>query len=55
MSVLICLFQFLMNYIMPFNCHRVMGIRPRGCDNALGIVADGAHKIIGKIRTNDEF
>lgn len=39
--------QFLMNYISHYNCHRVLGIRPRGCDKALGIVVDGAHKIYG--------
>lgn len=36
-----------MTYASRFNCIRVLGVRPRGCDKALGVVVNGAHKIFG--------
>lgn len=46
-------FQFLMKYISRYNCHRVLGIRPRSCDKELGTVVDGAHKIFGNENISD--
>lgn len=37
-----------MEYIADKNYHRVLGIRPRGCDVRLQKLIDGAHKIVGK-------
>lgn len=36
-----------MKYVSQYNCHRVLGVRPRGCDKTFGVVVNGAHKIFG--------
>lgn len=45
--------QHLMKYASQFNCHRVLGIRPRGRDDKLGVVSNGAHKIFGMAKLLD--
>lgn len=37
------------------NFHRVLGIRPRGCDAQLQKLVDGAHQIVGKNSFNQNL